>query len=133
MTAEIALMNRSAVALAADSAVTIETASGVKVYNSINKLFMLSKHHPVGIMIYGAADFMDVPWELIIKLYRERLDGRSFDTLSRYAQDFVQFVSEHTGLFPKKRQDEYALTSIHKCLREIHDRISDEVDEHIAE
>ena len=74
MTAEVAILNRSAVALAADSAVTISSQSSAKVYNTVNKLFTLSKFHPVGIMIYGNADYMSVPWETIIKLYRENLD-----------------------------------------------------------
>ena len=41
MTAEIAIMNKLAVALAADSAVTIETEGGLKVYNTVDKLFTL--------------------------------------------------------------------------------------------
>lgn len=36
MTAEIAIMNRQAVALAADSAVTINYPDGQKIYNSVN-------------------------------------------------------------------------------------------------
>ena len=50
MTVEIAVMNKMGVALAADSAVTIN--SGRKIFHSANKLFMLSKYHPVGVMIY---------------------------------------------------------------------------------
>jgi len=67
MTAEIGILNTTGVALAADSAVTIGSS---KVFNSADKLFSLSKHHPVGIMIYGNASFMGVPWETIIKIYR---------------------------------------------------------------
>ena len=51
MTAEIAIMNKTAIALAADSAVTI--GRGKKIFNTVNKLFTLSKYHPVAIMIYG--------------------------------------------------------------------------------
>ena len=51
LTAEIIIMNKTAVALAADSAVTIGV-EGKKTYNTVNKLFTLSKYHPVGIMIY---------------------------------------------------------------------------------
>ena len=51
MTAEIAILNREAVALAADSAVTI--GFGAKIYNSANKLFCLSYLHPIGVMISG--------------------------------------------------------------------------------
>jgi len=68
MTAEIAILNCEAIALAADSAVTMIGTSGEKIFTSANKLFTLSKYHPVGIMIYGNALFMGVPWETIIKI-----------------------------------------------------------------
>ncbi len=73
MTAEIAIMNKSGVALAADSAASIVTSRGdTKIYNT-NKLFMLSKYHPVGVMIYGNAELMSLPWETIIKIHRKEL------------------------------------------------------------
>jgi hypothetical protein len=89
MTAEIAILNRTGVALAADSAVTIGDS---KVYNTVNKLFTLSKFHPVGIMIYGNADYMTIPWETIIKLYREQLGPKSLATVRDYAANFVRFL-----------------------------------------
>jgi len=67
MTAEIAIMNKHAIALASDSAVTMSQEAGEKIKTSANKLFALSRYHPVGIMIYGSADIMEVPWETIIK------------------------------------------------------------------
>ncbi len=48
MTAEIAILNSSAVALAADSAVTANTSNGQKIYNTAEKIFRLSKNNPVG-------------------------------------------------------------------------------------
>ena len=72
MTTEIAIMNRSALVLAADSAATIiftdPQSNGHRMYNSANKLFALSKYHPVGIMSYGNASLMEIPWEMIIKV-----------------------------------------------------------------
>ena len=69
MTAEIAILNQEAVALAADSAVT-----GPKIFTSANKIFSLSKYHPVGVMVYNSAQFIGgVPWETIIKSYRRDL------------------------------------------------------------
>lgn len=59
MTAEIAILNKSAVALAADSAVTISTPTGPKIYDSVNKLFVLIKGRPVGVMLYDSADLLD--------------------------------------------------------------------------
>ncbi len=97
MTAEIAIMNKTGVALAADSAVTI---GGTKIYNSANKLFTLSKIHPVGIMVYGSAGFMEVPWENIIKSYRKKLNSKHFDTLKEYQEDFLNYIinDERYGL-----------------------------------
>ena len=85
MTCEVAVMNRRGIALAADSAVTL--GEGAKIYHSAEKLFPLSLAAPVGIMTYGLADFMGVPWEIIIKIYGQKLDGRKFETLEQYAHD----------------------------------------------
>ncbi|EMK3511168.1 hypothetical protein V8094_003651 [Vibrio parahaemolyticus] len=100
MTAEIAVMNRSAVALAADSAVTVTSTSGEKIYNGAEKLFALSKQHPVGIMVYGSGSLCGVPWELIIKEYRKELDGECFDTLEQYAESFWEFLAANDRLIP---------------------------------
>jgi hypothetical protein len=43
MTAEVAVLNKQGVALAADSIVTISSRLGDKTYNTSNKLFTLSK------------------------------------------------------------------------------------------
>ncbi|MDC5005524.1 hypothetical protein OFM98_16290, partial [Acinetobacter baumannii] len=63
MTAEVAIINSNGVALAADSAVTVR---GKKIFNSALKLFSLSKTEPVGIMVYGTAELLAVPWETLI-------------------------------------------------------------------
>lgn len=107
MTTEIAIMNKIAVALAADSAVTIQTQEGLKVFNTVNKLFMLSKYHPVGIMVYGSAELMRVPWETIIKIYRKRLDMNKYNTLKQYADNFIEFLNEESQLFPESIQENH--------------------------
>jgi hypothetical protein len=89
MTAEVVILNRMAVALAADSAVTIGDS---KIYNTVNKLFTLSKHHPVGIMIFGNAQYMGIPWETVIKVYRENLGRKKLDTLQAYTRNFLRFL-----------------------------------------
>lgn len=108
MTAVVAIMNKSGIALAADSAVTVtngtEGYSSSKIYNTANKLFMLSKYHPVGIMVYSSADFMQIPWELIIKLYRKSISNKSFNTISDYRNDFLEFMlsSSHFSFIEKE-------------------------------
>src|SRR4051812_10208603 len=69
MTAEIAILNKTAIALAADSKVTLSTGGKQKTYDTVDKLFSLSKTEPVGAMIYGNAEFVGFPWETIIKEY----------------------------------------------------------------
>lgn len=64
MTAEIGILNKNGVVLAADSAVTITNGTNSKVLNSARKLFTLPNEHSIGIMIYGNASFMGVPWDI---------------------------------------------------------------------
>jgi hypothetical protein len=93
MTAEIAVLNRAAIALAADSAVTVQSDhGGHKVFNTTRKIFRLSLHEPVGIMFYDNALFMGVPWETVVKLYRNRLGITKLATLDDYRKDFVDFL-----------------------------------------
>lgn len=123
MTAEIAIMNKEAIALASDSAVTMTTESGQKIFTSANKLFALSKYRPIGIMVYGNALFMDVPWETIIKIYRNKLGKKKFDTLKEYANSFIEFLDHGNSLFPDTVQEVYIQSSISAYFKFIKDRI----------
>ena len=105
MTAEVGVMNRLGIALAADSAITLGGQSS-KIYTSAEKLFMLSEFAPVGAMVYGRANFLDVPWETIIKLYRTRLGRKTFSTLNDYVESFASFIREDKILFPSSSQIE---------------------------
>lgn len=90
MTAIIGVMNKHAVAIAADSAVTL--GGGRKVLNSANKLFSLSKHHPIAVAIYGNAELVGTPWEIIIKEYRKNLKDKPLPRVSDYVDDFFDFI-----------------------------------------
>lgn len=61
MTAEVAIANKQAVALAADSAVSIGPSAD-KIYTTALKIFQLAEGAPVGIMVSGAAEFLGIPW-----------------------------------------------------------------------
>ena len=91
MTTEIAVMNKGAIALAADSAVTI--GAGNMFYNTANKLFALSKYNPVGIMVYSNAEFMGYPIDVIIKEYRKKLGNNTYDTLKEYWDNFLEYLT----------------------------------------
>ena len=104
MTAEIAVLNKFGVAIASDSAITVtsyhENRVKTKVHNSANKLFTLSKYAPVGIMFYNTVTLGGVPWETIVKAYRDNLNKNRFDTLHEYANDFFSFLKDNKFLFP---------------------------------
>ena len=106
MTAEVAIANKTAVALAADSAVSIGPSAD-KIYSSALKLFQLVDRAPVGIMVSGAADFLGIPWETIIKTYRKERGIETFPNLVNYRDDFLEFVSSHEQLFPSELQIQY--------------------------
>lgn len=112
MTAEIAILNKTAVALAADSAVTIGSGSNAKIYNTISKIFELSDTCPIGIMIFNRLDFMGLPLEVVIKEYRKRRRGKSFSTVKLWKEDFVEFLVNEIPYSDRDRsQNEFYLIS----------------------
>ncbi|MBU3069399.1 hypothetical protein KOI40_06165 [Aestuariicella sp. G3-2] len=120
MTAEIAILNKNGIALAADSAVSIGSPQDTrKIYNSANKLFMLSKYHPVAFMVYGGGSFVGVPWEILIKEYRAQLEDRSFSTLLEYAEDFWSFTTNNRGIFSVQEEQKHVLEKIRTRLLSI--------------
>lgn len=93
MTAIVGILNKQAMAVAADSAVTV--GHGIKIYNTANKIFTLSKRHPVGVAIYNNASFNNsTPWETVIKMYRSHLGDFGFATVDEYAQDLILYLKD---------------------------------------
>lgn len=94
MTAVVGILNKEAVVLAADSAVTISGGNNRKIFNHANKIFRISNKAPVGLMIYNNALFMGTPWEVIIKSYREHIGNLEFPLLKDYQENFLQFLRD---------------------------------------
>ncbi|WP_246811582.1 hypothetical protein [Mesorhizobium silamurunense] len=93
VTAEIAILNRSAVALAADSVLTlVGSESGKKTFDSAEKIFELSRYQPIGLMIYNNATFMNVPLEVLIRRYRETLTSGAFRVVAQARSEFERFL-----------------------------------------
>lgn len=124
MTSEVVLMNRQAVAMAADSAVTISGSNYLKTYQSVDKLFPLVDGQPMGVMIYNNAELMSTPWETVISLYREQARGRALETLDAHARDFIAFLSDNPELFPQDHQD----TEFFKHVAVVFSIIADDFD-----
>ena len=90
-------MNKNAIAMAADSAVTI--GQHIAIHNSANKLFALSRCEPIGVIVYSNASFMQIPIEIIIKQYKSSLGKKSFTSLNDYIVDFINYLETNPQLF----------------------------------
>lgn len=123
MTAVVGILNKHAIAIAADSAVTLGGVNGNKILNNVDKIFTLSKHHPVGIMIYNSSQLMYTPWEIIIKVYRKQLKDNSFPKLSDYQEDFITFLKSKNYFTDESEQkimlNNYMLEVIGSCVSSI--------------
>ena len=102
-------MNRRAIALAADSAMTVTYWQGgervQRYYKGTNKIFQLSKLQPVGFMVHAAANLQGVPWELIVKSYRDVLGYKSHAHLTDYCAGLFEFILTNSNLYPFEYQE----------------------------
>jgi len=121
MTAVLGILNKQAIAIAADSAVTIDGYNGRKIFNKANKIFSLSKYHPVGVMIYNSANFMSTPWEIIIKVYRKQLKEQAFKELSEYVSDFISFLKANNYFTTNEVQLYHLALTSYNLLKELID------------
>lgn len=94
MTAEVAILNHNAVALAADSAASLidDTGAVSKVYNSLTKIHAPIVAEPFGVMFYGDVHFAGIPWDTVFKTYRTQNPDKCA-TLAEYATNFLCWLS----------------------------------------
>ena len=97
MSAGICIMNRNAIAMAADSAVTVGDHAAI--HNSANKLFSISRVAPVGMIVYANAALMTIPIEIIVKQYRKQLGDKVFPKLKDYVDDFLGHLEKKSHFY----------------------------------
>ena len=110
MTAEIVIMNKEAVAIAADSAVSLVTGpadSPQKIFTSANKVFGLAGDHTVALMIYNNASFLGIPWEPLLTRFEDSLGLVPLPTLAEYADKLIRFLSTETELISPVIEKQY--------------------------
>ena len=100
MTSELLTMNKSSIVLAADSAVTI---NGKKVRMGVEKLFKLSDNPPMGMMIFGNANFDNIPMETLIKQYSKETNFESLESIENIKKDFLSYLGKITPPFDFKK------------------------------
>lgn len=124
MTAEICVMNQRGIALAADSAVTI---GGTKTFNNATKLFTMDSAHYIGIMIYGNANIMGVPWEVIIKGFRESIKNKPLEKLEFYKTRLIDFIENSEELWSGINSDDMVINYLSDLMDVIYKKFNDEV------
>ena len=94
MTAEIAILNKYAVVLAADSAVTV--GGGTKIFDTVNKIFEISDS--IGLMIFNNPDFVGFPLEVLAKKFRRSYRDKKYSTVKECKEEFVKFLISENNL-----------------------------------
>jgi hypothetical protein len=96
MTAKVAVINMQAIALAADSAVTLSTRYGQsrRAFTHSHKIFELTKQQPIGVMIHGNSQFGNLPIETIIKGFHKLSHDTQYDTVDACKDDFLKFLGK---------------------------------------
>lgn len=130
-------MNRTAVALAADSATTVRYwdrgREQVRFFEGANKIFNISHRFPVGMMIYNASALLGVPWEVVAKAYRDAHGNDEHDTLETYVQDFYSFIVGEKSLFPESHQHMHLVAAISDAAQRIIRVVTKEGGQNFAE
>lgn len=109
MTAVIGILNKEGAAIAADSAVTMTRGRREKISNSADKMVRLSDVQPISVMIFSNADFMAMPWDLIVRWYRHQRGKMEFPTLKDHANDFLDFLVRERFFCTDEQNKEYIL------------------------
>ncbi|NIB84225.1 hypothetical protein DB729_005535 [Streptococcus halitosis] len=125
MTAEIGILNKNGVVLASDSAVTLSDGKNSKVFNSARKLFTLSKEHSIGIMIYGNASFMEIPWEVILNEFKNTIGKNTLENTAQYVDELIRFLIS----FKHLQVEELLINYLVRSTKSILDKIAFEAQE----
>lgn len=71
-------------------------------------------------MVFNSADLMRVPWELLIKDFRDFLGEKSFNTLKGYAEEFFKWLDGAQAFFPDTVQREILLDATNRAALNIY-------------
>ena len=115
MTAVIGMLNKRGVALAADSAVTRSRGEAMKITKNGNKMLRLSSANPVSVMITGNASFLRIPWELIVRRYRNERGNVNHPTVENNVLDFFDFLQSSEIFWAEGKDHSWASFQL-ECL-----------------
>jgi len=121
MTAEIAILNKTAVALAADSAITISAGSDQqKIFDTEDKLFELTCSNAIGVMINSSMNFMEAPLPVLIKKFRAT--AVKFARVDDAADSFLRFLDDFGRDSPERIKNQSLANAIQPAFEAIERR-----------
>lgn len=105
MTSEVLMLNKNAVVIAADSAVTTGRDPHPRYSKTANKIFDLTSRGNVALTIYASAEIDNVPWEIALKQFRQQ-DTKTPQRphLKEYVNELITYLQDNNYLFPKEVQ-----------------------------
>lgn len=127
MTSEVVVVNREAIALAADSATTMIGGRRIKIKTSSDKIFPLSGKHSVAFMVHGNQEFMYIPWGTIFDIFRKEVGEEQLDTIEDYRDCFIEFLENNESLITDEIQTFYYLFKIYTLFEDIKVEIDEEI------
>ena len=93
MTAEVIIMNKRGVAIAADSATTWKNDSETsKVVTSTNKIKVISENPPIAMVHNNHGTFCNLAWSIVVQSFRDS-HPEPWKSLDRCAKDFLKHLS----------------------------------------
>ena len=125
MTSEIVILNRNGVAIAADSAQlcsVIKPDSNIenKIYTSVDKIFEIP-NHKICVLTYNGARLSGVPVETIINNYAEHVANKKMGTLSKYAEEFINYMENDKRML--SLPDTHFITLVTICMGDLYNNV----------
>jgi hypothetical protein len=121
-------MNKLGIALASDSALTIQLGDNRRTYGSAEKIFQIGSEHKVAVLHSGSTEFMGYPYEVLITEWRKTLT-RPLSTLRAYADSFVRWLSHRPDLFSQEVQEGFVEYHAREYFLELRRLVLEKIEE----
>lgn len=93
MSAEIISMSLRGVAIAADSTSTSARSDGSKkIRKATNKITSFSRNIPIAIVTQGNRDFNGIPFEILVRDFKNKNEDKSWKTVKDCHDDFLNYI-----------------------------------------
>ena len=127
MTAVVGILNKRGVAIAADSAVTRTCKDEQKVTKNGNKMVRVSNAVPIGVMITSAGDFLNNPWDIVIRCYRRERGNIAHPTVEACLNDLFEYISSNEQLWGAKTTSQSIWNALDTVFNAIKDMLAADV------